>query len=97
MPGLAAIAAAPGHGPGKRTLHPDVADPTRMLALEAEGFAWHGDKRQLTRDCRRYNALHLLGWLVIRFSWTQVMLEPAYVHQVLRALVPLTYEHANVA
>ena len=64
-------------------LHPDLADPARKMAIEAEGFDWHGDRTQLTGDCRRYNLLTVRGWIEIRFSWDQVMFEPAYVQQVL--------------
>lgn len=68
-------------------LHPDAADPARKVAIEAEGFEWHGDRAQLTRDCRRYNTLAILGWLVIRFSWQLVRFEPAYVQKTLLAAV----------
>ncbi len=81
----------------KRTLHPDVGDPVLKTAIEAESFEWHGETAQLTRDCRRYNELVLLGWLVIRFSWWQVMHEPAYVQRVLVDVVELLTRHANVA
>ncbi len=68
-------------------LHPDLGDPARKIALEAEGFEWHGDSAALTRDCRRYNTLSLLGWQVIRFSWVLVMHDPAYVHRTLLTAV----------
>ena len=76
--------------PGSHTLHPDLADPVLRIALETEGFEWHGDSAAFTRDCRRYNTLTLLGWTVIRFSWSLVMYRPAYVHQTLLAAVGLT-------
>jgi very-short-patch-repair endonuclease len=71
------------------TIHPDVVDPALKIAIEAESFEWHGTTAQLTRDCRRYNALMRLGWLVIRFSWYQVQFEPAYVRQTIEATVEL--------
>ncbi len=84
--------------PGRRKpLHPDLGDPVRRLALEAEGFEWHSNRAQLTRDCQRYNLLTLLGWYVIRFSWVLVMYQPAYVHQTLIDAVALTQPHAKVA
>lgn len=97
VPGLNVTPQLPVQVPGSRTLHPDLGDPVRMLALEAEGFEWHGDSAALTRDCRRYNDLALLGWQVIRFSWYLVMHCPAYVHRTLVAAVALTPQHANVA
>ena len=88
------------------TLHPDLADPVLGLAIEAEGFEWHGESAALTRDCRRYNTLANLGWHVIRFSWYQVMFEPDDVQRVLvaaarglraRRVLPTSLGHANVA
>lgn len=88
VPGLQVHAQWPVSVPGSKVvLHPDAADPVRKIAIEAEGFEWHGDKAQLTRDCRRYNTLGVLGWLVIRFSWQLVRFEAAYVQETLLAAV----------
>ncbi len=57
----------------------DLADPHERLVVEADSFAWHGDRRALHRDCRRYTLLALAGWRVIRFSWEDVMRDPDYV------------------
>lgn len=78
-------------------LHPDLGDPWLRIAIEAEGFEWHGESAALTRDCRRYNTFTRLGWQVIRFSWVLVMHDPAYVHQTLLSAVDLARQHANVA
>ena len=78
-------------------LHPDLADPDLGIIIEAESFAWHGQTAALTRDCVRYNFFATHGWLVVRFSWHQVMFEAAYVHRVLTDLVALVRRHANVA
>ncbi len=79
------------------TLHPDLADPALGIVIEAESFEWHGESAALTRDCRRYNTFARLGWTVIRFSWFQVMFEPAYVQRTLLEAVARAREHANVA
>ncbi len=98
VPGLVAVAQLPVRLPGtRRLLHPDLADERLGIAIEAEGFEWHGESAALTRDCRRYNALTQLGWQVIRFSWYLVMHEPAYVHETLLAAVASAHQHANVA
>jgi very-short-patch-repair endonuclease len=81
----------------KLTLHPDLADPVLGIIIEAESFEWHGESAALTRDCRRYNTFTRLGWIVVRFSWYQVMFEPAYVQRTLREAVALARQHANVA
>ena len=80
-----------------RVIHPDLADPALRIALEAESFEWHGKSAALTRDCRRYNVLAQLGWVVVRFSWYLVMFEPAYVQSTLIEVVDLVRRHANVA
>jgi very-short-patch-repair endonuclease len=61
----------------------DLGDPGRRLVLEAEGFEWHGDRKALMRDCRRYTGLVLRGWIVLRFSWEDVMLDPERVRDCL--------------
>jgi very-short-patch-repair endonuclease len=98
VPGLQVQAQFPVPVPGSGlVLHPDVADPMLQIALEAEGFEWHSQSAALTRDCRRYNALVKMRWMVIRFSWYLVMHDPAYVHQTLIDAVELARQHANVA
>lgn len=57
----------------------DLADRGRRIVLEADSFAWHGSREQLAADCRRYNAFVVHGWLVLRFSWEDVMLHPETV------------------
>jgi len=39
------------------------------------------------RDCVRYNALTVAGWVVLRFTWSQVMQSPAYVIATLGRLI----------
>jgi very-short-patch-repair endonuclease len=77
--------------------HPDLADPELGLIIEAESFEWHGETAALTRDCARYNAFTILGWVVIRFSWYQVMFQPDYVLRTLEEVVARVRQHANVA
>ena len=78
-------------------LRPDLVDPDLRIIIEAESFAWHGETAALTRDCVRYNAFAVAGWVVVRFSWYQVMFEPAYVLSLLEELVEQVRRHANVA
>jgi very-short-patch-repair endonuclease len=48
---------------------------------EADSFTWHGSRGALRRDCRRYNALAVRGWTVLRFPWEDVMHAPAHVRR----------------
>lgn len=66
---------------------PDLVDERLRIVLEADSFEWHGDRAALHRDARRYNAFVAAGWLVLRFSWEEVMLHPDRVAAVLRAVV----------
>lgn len=68
------------------TLHPDLANPLLGIALEAESWAHHGEKRaDFVNDVVRYNALTTAGWTVLRFTWEQVRFNPLYVRKTLRA------------
>lgn len=99
IPGLEVKPQFPVRVSPTRELHPDLADPELGIIIEAESFAWHGEAAALTRDCTRYNAFTLRGWIVIRFSWYQVMFEPEYVLATLAEVVALARvrRHANVA
>ncbi len=97
IPGLNARPQHPIRLSPTLVLHPDLADEDLRIVIEAESFEWHGKPAALTRDCTRYNAFTLAGWLVIRFSWQQVMFEPAYVVTVLEGIVSLVRRRANVA
>jgi very-short-patch-repair endonuclease len=61
-----------GHGPAR-------------IALEAEGFAFHGSSGDFAADCRRYDELVAVGWLVLRFTYWQVLAEPKWVAEMIRA------------
>ncbi|MDN5796269.1 MAG: endonuclease domain-containing protein [Intrasporangium sp.] len=61
----------------------DLADADLKIVIEAEGFEFHGEREQLVRDCRRYTELGARGWVVLRFTWDQVMFEPDYVRRML--------------
>ncbi|MCX6396668.1 MAG: hypothetical protein NTV23_09290 [Propionibacteriales bacterium] len=82
--------------PDGRTVRPDFVDLEAGIVIEAESFAWHGDSSALTRDCERYNLLVTLGFVVVRFSWPQVMFRPAYVLEVLAAAVTRARAAAHV-
>jgi very-short-patch-repair endonuclease len=72
---------------GSGTVHPDLVCRRRRLVLEADSWTFHAGRRAHNRDCARYNLLVVNGWLVLRFTWEQVMLEQSYVLWVLRELV----------
>jgi hypothetical protein len=71
------------------TYHPDLADPFRALAIEANSWRFHAGKAEHDADCVRYNALVVAGWTVLRFTWEQVMFSPHVVVRTVRAAMAL--------
>lgn len=57
----------------------DFAYPGALLAIEVDGYAWHGGRKSFERDRERDVESGLLGWTVLRFTWAQVMFKPDYV------------------
>ena len=74
------------------TARPDLVDEALRIILEADSFAWHGGRAQLVRDARRYNALVVDRWMVLRFSYEQTMFHPGEVDTVLRTAVHARHE-----
>ena len=74
---------------GGITYTPDLADPFRGIAIEANSWAHHAGKTEHNDDCLRYNALVVGGWIVLRFTWEQVMFEPHTVVATVRAVIEL--------
>jgi very-short-patch-repair endonuclease len=85
VPGLVVEPQCPVGDVGKA----DVGDPVLRIVAEAESWEWHGVKEAFLYDVRRYTAMVRLGWLVVRFTWDDVMHKPEYVRAVLLDLVRL--------
>ena len=62
----------------------DLGHRQAMVALEAEGYEFHGSSRNFAADCRRYDELVAEGWLVLRFTYHQVLNEPDWVIATIR-------------
>jgi very-short-patch-repair endonuclease len=75
---------------------PDLVDRRLHLAIEADSFEWHGSRQALRKDARRYNLLVVNGWLVLRFTWEDVMFDPGYVRDVLVRMVALVDARTEV-
>jgi len=69
---------------GRFTVHVDLADVARRIAVEGDSFTYHATRPAFTRDCERYDELGVAGWLVLRFTWEQVAMSPAWVVDVVR-------------
>jgi very-short-patch-repair endonuclease len=62
---------------------PDLVDRERRIVVECDSWEWHGNRRGFIKDVRRYTLLAADGWTVLRFTWDDVMLRPAWVREVL--------------
>lgn len=67
----------------------DLADEALRVVIEADSHEFHTERRAFHRDCRRYDELAVRDWLVLRFTWEQVMFEPDWVTSVLVRAVAL--------
>jgi very-short-patch-repair endonuclease len=74
----------------------DLGHRRLRILIECESFAHHGSRDALRRDCRRYTTLAAMGWLVLRFSWEDVMFHEAWVLAAVRRAVA-TAQRAEIA
>jgi very-short-patch-repair endonuclease len=57
----------------------DVAFVTERVAIEVDGWAFHHDEDAFQVDRKRQNAISLLGWKVLRFTWLDLTQYPQRV------------------
>lgn len=88
---VAGLCVEPQLGIGEETFYArvDLADERLGIVVEADSFEFHSSPKALARDARRYKGLGVRGWLVLRFTWKQVMFEPDVVRTTLEAAVAL--------
>jgi very-short-patch-repair endonuclease len=53
--------------------------------VETDGRRWHDPKDAREFDRRRANSCASLGWRLLRFTWAEVLHDPAYVIATVRA------------
>jgi len=64
-------------------LEVDFHWPRQRLVVETDGHEHHGTRAAFERDRARDQALAAAGWTVLRFTYRQVLEEPARVRDVL--------------
>jgi very-short-patch-repair endonuclease len=57
----------------------DFAWPEHLVALECDSLAYHFGRRRLQWDDTRQNRLVILGWIVLRFTWQDLVERPSRV------------------
>lgn len=97
VPGLAVRPQVPLWAGARFLGRPDLVDEDLGVVLEADSFAWHGDRTALAHDARRYNEMVAAGWTVLRFSYEAVMGEQAWVREMLEAVVDRSTDHRHRA
>ena len=68
-------------------LHPDFGFEGSPVLVELDGFEHHGDRAAFERDRRRDQALTAAGYVVLRFTWRQVVHQPLTVVATLRRVL----------
>lgn len=62
---------------GEEKAYPDIAFRPLKLAIEVDGWRWHGGKGAFSRDRLRDVGLAEQGWQVVRFPGVWVLARPA--------------------
>lgn len=60
-----------------------------LVAVELDGFEFHGRRSAFSYDRLRQNDLHAAGWVVVRFSYDSIRLETARCVSQLQAVLAL--------
>jgi hypothetical protein len=63
----------------ERPVHIDFAYPLLLIGIETDGYEPHASRGQWELDRRRDAALALLGWLILRFSYNDILRRREYV------------------
>jgi very-short-patch-repair endonuclease len=64
----------------------DAAYEDVLLAVEMDGAAWHGSRRQREADIRRDALLATIGWQTLRFGYARATADPTGCQHDLRAV-----------
>jgi very-short-patch-repair endonuclease len=72
---------------GRFVARVDLGQRRIRLALEIEGYQFHGSPAAFSEDCRRYDDLVAAGWLVLRFTYQQILGDPDWVVESVRRAV----------
>jgi very-short-patch-repair endonuclease len=79
------------------TYHPDLVDVARGIVIEADSWEFHTDPEAWSRDCVRHTLMSARGWLVLRFTWAQVMHSPSYVRDAMAEAMSTRVNHVHAA
>jgi very-short-patch-repair endonuclease len=63
----------------------DLGSESMRLAVEADGFATHGTRKGLRKDCERHTLFAIFGYSSLRFAYEHVMFDQDWVRWALRS------------
>jgi len=70
------------------TVRPDLVDQKLQIVVEGDSWEFHASTPELfARDCERYSLLIAHGYLVLRFTYRQVVHDPGWVADVIAQTV----------
>lgn len=72
---------------GPRTFEIDFAYPSLRIAIELDGYDEHGKLVGFEGDRARDNVLQLDGWIILRFTWYQLVHDREWVFEQINAAV----------
>lgn len=87
VPGLGVRPQVSIHGARGFIARVDLADTRLKIVIEADSHEFHHTRDQLDTDCHRHAELAAQGWLVVRFTWVQVIFRAQWVRETLTRLV----------
>jgi very-short-patch-repair endonuclease len=67
----------------------DMAWPSRRVIIEVDGREHHETPEAVLRDRDKQNRLAGAGWTLLRFTWSDIVRQPAYVIARVRAALSL--------
>jgi very-short-patch-repair endonuclease len=85
--GLAVTPQVPLREGGLFLGRPDLVDRRLRIVLEADSAQFHATVAGINRDTERYDRLAVNDWLVLRFTWQQVLHRQHWVRDTLAAAV----------
>lgn len=65
----------------------DFAYPELLIALEADGWAFHSDPDAFQRDREKWRELQKIGWIVLCFTHEDIVLHPEEVIETIFAAI----------
>jgi very-short-patch-repair endonuclease len=72
---------------GRLVARLDGCYPDRKVAVEVDGFAFHSSPEAFQADRTRQNVLTALGWIVLRFTYHDLVRRAGHVCETIRSVL----------